>query len=149
MISCGSVTLKRTSQATWPCLYGNLPVFRPERERNMQRETGMPCLLDNLRLLEAAQGYAALGLYMQSNRELEQMSPETRLWPEVLAIKLAIFDGLNLWEMVEIVALQLKDSARGHPQWISMAERARRQTHAARQRDKSGAGDAEGRATFA
>lgn len=71
----------------------------------------MPCLLDNLRLLEAAQGYAALGLYIQANRELEQMSSDTRHWPEALAVKLAIFDGLKLWEMVEIIAAQLQDYA--------------------------------------
>lgn len=95
----------------------------------------MPCLLDNLRLLEAAQGYAALGLYMQANRELEQMSAETRSWPEVLAVKLAIFDGLRLWEMVDIVAAQLTDSAAGNPHWMSVAETARRETRAARRRE--------------
>jgi hypothetical protein len=103
----------------------------------MQLGRGMQCLLDNLRLLEAAQGYATLGLYMQSNQELEQMSRETRRWPEVLAIKLAIFDGLKLWEMVEIIALQLKDSAKGNPQWIWMAEMARRETRAARIRERA------------
>jgi hypothetical protein len=102
---------------------------------------GMSCLLDNLRLLEAAQGYATLGLYMQSNRELEQMSADTRHWPEVLAVKLAIFDGLNLWEMMEIVAAQLKDSARGNPRWIELAEGAWQETRAARQRERRGTGE--------
>jgi len=105
----------------------------------MQMALGMPCLLDNLRLLEAAQGYAELGLYMQSNRELEQMSHDTRYWPEVLAVKLAIFDGLKLWDMVEIIAMQLAASAKGNPRWISMAESARRETRAARQRERTGA----------
>jgi hypothetical protein len=87
----------------------------------------MPGLLDNLRLLEAAQGYAALGLYMQSNQELEKMSFETRLWPEVLAVKLAIFEGLKLWEMMEIAAFQLRESAAGNPGWIGLADRASRE----------------------
>ena len=104
----------------------------------MQRQVGMPCLLDNLRLLEAAQGYSELGLYMQANQELEQMSAETRHWPEVLAVKLGVFDGLRLWEMVEIVAMQLADSAAGNPRWISMAEIACRETRAARRRESSG-----------
>ena len=95
----------------------------------------MPSLLENLRLLEAAQGYSTLGLYMQSNRELEQMSHDTRYWPEGLAVKLAIFDGLNLWEMVEIVALQLAESAQGNPRWLSVAQTARQETQAARQRE--------------
>jgi hypothetical protein len=95
----------------------------------------MPSLVDNLRSLEAAQGYATLGLFMQANRELEQMSPETRRWPEVLAAKLDIFNGLHLWDMVEIVALQLADSAAGNPRWLSMADTARRQTRLARQCD--------------
>ncbi|HEX4083737.1 MAG TPA: hypothetical protein VHY22_02410 [Chthoniobacteraceae bacterium] len=94
----------------------------------------MPSLLDNLRLLESAQGYAILGLPMQANRELEQMSPETRQWPEVLEVKLAVFTGLNLWEMVEIVAWQLADRAAGNPRWITMAEDARRRTLDARNR---------------
>jgi len=101
----------------------------------MRMGSGMQCLLDNLRLLEAAQGYATLGLYIRSNQELEQMSAETRRWPEVLAVKLAIFDGLKLWDMVEIIALQLKDSAKGNPRWLWMAERARRETRAARARE--------------
>jgi len=98
----------------------------------------MSCLLDNLRLLEAAQGYATLGLYMQSNQELEQMSSDTRHWPEVLAVKLAIFDGLKLWEMMEIVAMQLKDSAQGNPRWLQLAEGACEETRAARRRERSG-----------
>ena len=104
----------------------------------MQRDMRMPSqlsLLDDLRLLEAAQGYATLGLHMQANRELEQMSAETRNWPEVLATKLDVFGGLRLWEMVEIVAAQLTRLAAGNEQWISKAEMARRQTMAARRRE--------------
>ena len=104
----------------------------------MQMRGGMPSLLDNLRLLEAAQGYATLGLYIQSNKELEAMSSETRLWPEVLAVKLAIFNALKLWDMVEIIAIQLCDSAKGNPLWILMAETARRGTRAARQSERTG-----------
>jgi len=108
----------------------------------MRREAGMPSLLDNLRLLEAAQGYTTLGLHLQANRELEQMSRDTRYWPEVLAVKLAIFTGLKLWEMVEIIAVQLTDSAAGDPRWISMAQTARRQTSVARQLEKTCAREA-------
>jgi hypothetical protein len=98
----------------------------------------MPSLLDNLRRLEAAQGYATLGLYLRANQELEQMSSDTRNWPEVLAVKLAIFDGLKLWEMVEILALQLGDSARGNPRWLTMAAEARQQIRRVRQRERAG-----------
>lgn len=103
----------------------------------MQRNIGMPWLPDNLRLLQAAEGYATLGLYMQANQELEQMSRATRNWPEVLSVKLAIFNGLKLWEMVEIIAMQLTESAAGNSRWISMAETAKRETLAARQRESS------------
>jgi hypothetical protein len=105
----------------------------------MQWKPGMQCLLDNLRLLEAAQGYATLGLYLRANKELEQMSPETRFWPEVLAVKLAIFNGLNLWEMVEIIAAQLVDSAKGNRQWLSVAESAQRHLSAMQKRESLGA----------
>lgn len=101
----------------------------------MHGQIAMPSLLENLRFLDVAQGYSTLGLFMQSNRELEQMSADTRHWPEVLAVKLAIFDGLLLWEMVEIVAAQLADSAKGNPRWLSLAKTAREQTREARQRE--------------
>ena len=91
----------------------------------------MPCLSDDLRSLSAAEGYAALGLYHHANEELERMPRETRAWPEVLAIKLAIFSGLQLWEMVEIAAFQLRRSAAGNPRWTSLAESARRATRPA------------------
>ena len=120
---------------------GKWLVFLAKMGTNYAKVNPMPCLLDDLRLLEAAQGYAMLGLYMQSNHELEQMSADTRHWPEVLAVKLAIFDGLKLWEMVEIVALQLRDSARGNPQWMRLAESACQETRMARQREGSGARD--------
>jgi lipopolysaccharide biosynthesis regulator YciM len=91
----------------------------------------MPRPLDeNRRLLEAAQGYAAMGLYMRANQELERMSHDSRHWPEALAVKLAIFDGLELWEMVEIVAAQLADRAAGKRRRITMAETVRRETFA-------------------
>jgi len=109
--------------------------FSTIKERIMRKREGMPSLLDNLRYLEAAQGYADLGLYMQSNLELEQMSPDTRHWPEVLAVKLIIFNCLNLWEMVEIIATQLTDSAQGNPRWTSIAENARLETRAALARE--------------
>jgi len=104
----------------------------------MQWETGMQCLIDDLRLLEAAQGYATLGLHLRASQELEQMSRETRLWPEVLSVKLAIFDSLKLWDMVEIIVMQLGESARDNPQWMAMAEMGRRRLHTARQRERTG-----------
>jgi hypothetical protein len=101
----------------------------------MQKKAGMQSLLDNLRLLDAAQGYATLGMYMQSNQELEQMTVDSRLWPEVLAIKLTIFDGLKLWDMVELTAMQLRTSANGKRRWLRIAEKACREMRAARMRE--------------
>jgi hypothetical protein len=92
----------------------------------------MSCSLENFRRLEAAQGYAVLGLYMEANKELEQMTAETRHWPEALAIKLAIFSGLRVWELAEVVAAQLRDRAQGNPLWLSVAEEARKRMRAAR-----------------
>jgi hypothetical protein len=98
----------------------------------------MPDLLHNLRLLEAAQGYATLGLYLQANKELEQMSFDTRFWPEVLAVKLAIFEGLKLWEMVEVLALQLANCSGGNPRWLAMAATARQHIRLATKRERTG-----------
>jgi hypothetical protein len=77
-----------------------------------------------------------LGMYVQATQELDQMGTETRTWPEVLAIKLAIYDGLRLWDLVEIVAMQLKDSAKGNPRWESVAEQAFREMRAARRMEQ-------------
>jgi hypothetical protein len=98
----------------------------------------MPPHSSNRRHLEAAEGYTTLGLYLLANQELERMTAETRQWPEVLAVKLGIFDGLELWELVEIVAQQLADSAHGNPRWAAMAEQARIETLAARRRASIG-----------
>jgi hypothetical protein len=79
---------------------------------------------ENSRLLEAARGYVTLGLFQHANSELEQMGRETRYSPEVLAVKLAIFAGLKLWEMAEIVAWQLADRAGENPALMRDAESA-------------------------
>jgi hypothetical protein len=63
------------------------------------------------------------------------MTVDSRLWPEVLAIKLTIFDGLKLWDLVEITAMQLKASANGNRRWLRVAERACREMRAARMRE--------------
>ena len=132
-VSCRFIRQDEQNRRVDPALEKNTADFS-KPGTDYAKASGMPCLLDNLRSLESAQGYASLGLYMQANQELEQMSPDTRLLPEVLAV----FDGLNLWEMVEIVAMQLSDSAAGNPRWISIAETARQETRAALQRERSG-----------
>lgn len=97
--------------------------------------TRMQSASESRRLLEAARGYLTLGLYQHANGELERMSRETRLWPEVLAIKLSIFSALELWELVEIAAWQLTDCAGGNANWALLANSAKAATARHRSRE--------------
>lgn len=47
--------------------------------------------------LTAAHGYADLGLWLDANSELEQISPDFRDATEVLAVRLRIYRALEKW----------------------------------------------------
>ena len=93
-------------------------------ENCRHRRRGMKSASENRRLLEAARGYVTLGLFQHANGELEQISRDMRFSPEVLAVKLAIFSGLKLWEMAEIIAWQLAERAGENPALRRLAESA-------------------------
>lgn len=92
-------------------------------------------LLDNLRSLETAQGYAELRMFIRSSIELDRMSRETRGWPEVLEVRLANFRGLKAWDLTEMAAEQLAESAGGNPRWLALAAGARIEARIARHRE--------------
>lgn len=77
--------------------------------------------------LEAAQGYTALGMHGDANDELEKIDAFCRRLPEVLAVRLAIYQGAKNWELVQVIAKQLLTDNPDHPQWsISLAYATRR-----------------------
>jgi hypothetical protein len=57
--------------------------------------------------LRAAHGYIELELFEEANVELEEIDPFCRHSPEVLMARLAIYHGLNKWELLAVVAKKL------------------------------------------
>lgn len=50
------------------------------------------------RHLRAAEGYVELGMFLDANAELDEIAPDLRAAPEVLAVRLGIYSGLKKWE---------------------------------------------------
>jgi tetratricopeptide (TPR) repeat protein len=87
----------------------------------------MPLNPDDQRHLTAAEGYAALGMYLDANAELEEIDAEVRHVAEVLAVRLEIYRGLEKWELMQTVAGRLARHDPDNVQWaISLAFATRR-----------------------
>jgi hypothetical protein len=81
----------------------------------------MPLNADDQRHLTAAEGYAALGMYLHANVELEEIVAE------VLTVRLEIYLGLEKWELMLTVADRLAALEPDNVQWsISLAFATRR-----------------------
>jgi tetratricopeptide (TPR) repeat protein len=57
--------------------------------------------------LRSALGYIQLGMFQEANTELEEIDPFCRHLPEVLTARVAIYHGLQKWELMTVVAQQL------------------------------------------
>ena len=68
------------------------------------------------RHLQAAQGFLDLGLPLDAHEELEEIEPELRHFSEVLALKVPIFQALEKWALMEVVA---KDCASANPRSLA------------------------------
>src|SRR5215831_9076005 len=76
---------------------------------------------------QAAVGYAELGMFVEADTELDKINPFNRAAPEVLAIRLAIYRGLEKWELMQEIAKRLKEFEPDNVQWtISLAYATRR-----------------------
>jgi len=59
--------------------------------------------------LNAAQGWLKLGNHLEANEELEKISPETRVHPDVLEVRWQIYAKEKKWEAcVDIAAAIIK-----------------------------------------
>jgi tetratricopeptide (TPR) repeat protein len=77
---------------------------------------------DDLWHLTAAQGYLELGIPVEANEEFEQIDPDVRHVPEVMAVQV-----LEKPELLEAVATKLRAYDPDEPQWmISVAYATRR-----------------------
>ena len=87
----------------------------------------MPLVENDLKHLTAAQGYVELGMFLDANAELEEIGPEVRHVPEVLEIRVQIYQSLKQWELMQVVAKQLAIYDPDQPQWtVSWAFATRR-----------------------
>jgi predicted Zn-dependent protease len=76
---------------------------------------------------QAAVGYVELGLYLEADAELDKIDPFCRAVPEVLAVRLEIYAGLQKWELMQVVAEKLANYDPAEAQWrISFAYATRR-----------------------
>ncbi len=77
--------------------------------------------------LSAAIGWLELGNWQEANDELEQIQPRLRGHPEVLAVRLAIYQEADNWEMAGDVAEILRNQNPDDAQWwLSLAYATRR-----------------------
>lgn len=72
---------------------------------------------EDQRHLEAASGYVQLGMYFDANEELEQITPELRVLPQVLAQRLQIYRAWKKWALMQVVAKQLVRQEPENPLW--------------------------------
>jgi len=67
----------------------------------------MPLSAENQKHLTAAQGYVERGMFLDANAELEEIDAEVRHVPEVLEVRVGIYQGLQQWELMQTVAKRL------------------------------------------
>ena len=76
---------------------------------------------------QAAAGYVELGMFLEADTELDKIDPFNRAAPEVLGTRLAIYSGLEKWELMQEIAKRLADFQPNDIQWtISLAYATRR-----------------------
>jgi hypothetical protein len=69
----------------------------------------MPLEPDDQHHLTVAEGYAGLGMWLDANAELEEIDPEVRHVPEVLAVRLQIYRALEKWDLMAAAARKLAE----------------------------------------
>jgi hypothetical protein len=74
----------------------------------------------------AAVGYVELGMFQEANDQLENIDPFNRAAPEVLAVRIAVYQGLKKWELMQEIAKRLAEFQPNDLQWISLAYATRR-----------------------
>ena len=87
----------------------------------------MPLEPPDQQLFEAACGYAQLGMFLDANEELEKVDPLNRAAPEILALRVAIYSGLEKWELMAEASKRLVEFEPNEVQWtVSYAYAVRR-----------------------
>ena len=66
----------------------------------------------------AAVGYVELGLFLDANEQLENIGPFNRVAPEVLALRVEIYRGLEKWDLMQEIAQRLHEFSPQDVQWV-------------------------------
>ena len=76
---------------------------------------------------QAAAGYVELGMYADADSELDKIDPFCRAAPEILALRIEIYQGLEKWELMAELAKRLTEFQPDNPEWpVSLAYATRR-----------------------
>jgi tetratricopeptide (TPR) repeat protein len=76
---------------------------------------------------QAAIGYVELDMYLDAGAELDKIDPLSRVAPEVLAVRLEIYAGLQKWELMQAIAQRLTEyDPKNVQSWISLGYATRR-----------------------
>lgn len=87
----------------------------------------MPLDHEDLLHLNAAHGFLNLGLPLDANYELEYITADCRHLPEVLSLRLPIYQKLEKWDLMEVVARRLVEYDESVVEWwLSLAYATRR-----------------------
>jgi tetratricopeptide (TPR) repeat protein len=87
----------------------------------------MPLEPPDKQFFEVACGYTELAMYLDADSELEKIDPFNRAVPEVLALRIEIYRGLEKWELMAELAKRLTECEPDNPEWsVSLAYATRR-----------------------
>ncbi|MEI6351714.1 MAG: hypothetical protein WCP06_11485 [Verrucomicrobiota bacterium] len=82
---------------------------------------------EDQRLVTAAEGYLELGMFEDAETELAGVAPELNALPEILELRLGIYQAGKRWVAMQSVARKLVELDPTAPQWaISWAYATRR-----------------------
>jgi len=65
----------------------------------------MPLERSDSQYWQAAAGYVELGMFLEADTEIDKIDPFNRAAPEVLATRLAIYQGLEKWELMQEISV--------------------------------------------
>jgi tetratricopeptide (TPR) repeat protein len=89
----------------------------------------MPLGSSDLQHLRAVHGYLELGMFVEADVEIERIDAFFRSLPEVLAVRLGIYAGLQKWELMAAVAQKLAEHDPKDIQWSISRAYATRRAH--------------------
>lgn len=88
-------------------------------EGRYQKPEMTPLSTPHTHYLEAAQGWIELGNYIEANAELDEITPELRVHPDVLGVRWCIYAKAGKWEVcVDLAAAIVAADSRRPSGWI-------------------------------